>query len=47
MEGAQEQVTEYSKIWNLVMELLDQMVEVLGNETLSTRGICKDPIHGL
>ena len=34
-EGAQEQVTEYSKIWNLVMELLDQMVEVLGTETLS------------
>ncbi|MFT5871482.1 MAG: ATP-dependent helicase/nuclease subunit B [Clostridium sp.] len=34
-EGAQEFVTEYSKIWNLVMELLDQMVEVLGTETLS------------
>ncbi|MGH4123001.1 MAG: helicase-exonuclease AddAB subunit AddB [Clostridium sp.] len=34
-QGAQEKVTEYSKIWNLVMELLDQMVEVLGTENLS------------
>jgi ATP-dependent helicase/nuclease subunit B len=40
-EGAQEQVTEYSKIWNLVMELLDQMVEVLGTETLSLEAFVK------
>ena len=40
-DGAQEQVTEYGKIWNLVMELLDQMVEVLGNETLSTEEFVK------
>ncbi|MBU3091450.1 helicase-exonuclease AddAB subunit AddB [Clostridium sp. CF011] len=40
-EGAQELVTEYSKIWNLVMELLDQMVEVLGNETLSLEDFVK------
>ena len=40
-EGAQEQVTEYSKIWNLVMELLDQMVEVIGNETLSLEDFVK------
>ncbi|MBK5241029.1 MAG: helicase-exonuclease AddAB subunit AddB [Clostridium sp.] len=33
--GAQAEVTEYSKIWNLVMELLDQMVEVIGDETLT------------
>ncbi|HEY8803967.1 MAG TPA: helicase-exonuclease AddAB subunit AddB [Clostridium sp.] len=40
-EGAQELVTEYSKIWNLVMELLDQMVEVIGNETLSLEDFVK------
>ncbi len=40
-EGAQELVTEYSKIWNLVMELLDQMVEVVGNETLSLEDFVK------
>ena len=40
-EGAQEQVTEYSKIWNLVMELLDQMVEVLGNEILTLEEFVK------
>ncbi|MGK0468142.1 PD-(D/E)XK nuclease family protein, partial [Clostridium sp.] len=33
--GDQVEVTEYSKIWNLVMELLDQMVEVIGDENLS------------
>ncbi|MCJ7688914.1 MAG: PD-(D/E)XK nuclease family protein, partial [Clostridiaceae bacterium] len=33
--GDQAEVTEYSKIWNLVMELLDQMVEVIGEETLT------------
>jgi len=40
-DGAQELVTEYSKIWNLVMELLDQMVEVLGKETLSLEDFVK------
>ncbi|MBZ9689234.1 exodeoxyribonuclease V subunit gamma [Clostridium estertheticum] len=40
-DGAQEQVTEYGKIWNLVMELLDQMVEVLGTETLSLEEFVK------
>ncbi|HEY8889951.1 MAG TPA: helicase-exonuclease AddAB subunit AddB [Clostridium sp.] len=40
-EGAQELVIEYSKIWNLVMELLDQMVEVLGKETLSLEDFVK------
>ena len=40
-EGAQELVIEYSKIWNLVMELLDQMVEVLGTETLSLEDFVK------
>ena len=40
-EGAQEQVTEYGKIWNLVMELLDQMVEVLGSEILSLEDFVK------
>lgn len=40
-EGAQELVTEYSKIWNLVMELLDQMVEVIGSETLSLEDFVK------
>lgn len=35
LSGAQAEVTEYSKIWNLVMELLDQMVEVLGDEILT------------
>ena len=40
-EGAQDLVTEYSKIWNLVMELLDQMVEVLGTETLSLEDFVK------
>ena len=40
-EGAVEQVTEYSKIWNLVMELLDQMVEVLGQEILSLEEFVK------
>ncbi len=39
--GAQEQVTEYGKIWNLVMELLDQMVEVLGTETQTLEGFVK------
>jgi len=39
--GAQEQVTEYGKIWNLVMELLDQMVEVLGTEILSLEEFVK------
>ena len=41
IDGAQELVTEYSKIWNLVMELLDQMVEVLGTETLSLEDFVK------
>nr|WP_207714906.1 helicase-exonuclease AddAB subunit AddB [Clostridium estertheticum] len=40
-EGDQELVTEYSKIWNLVMELLDQMVEVIGKETLSLEDFVK------
>ena len=40
-EGAQEQVTEYSKIWNLVNELLDQMVEVLGKEILTLEDFVK------
>ncbi|MBU3142634.1 PD-(D/E)XK nuclease family protein [Clostridium sp. CF012] len=40
-DGAQEQVTEYGKIWNLVMELLDQMVEVLGSECLSLEEFVK------
>ena len=40
-EGAQDLVTEYSKIWNLVMELLDQMVEVLGTETLTLEDFVK------
>jgi len=40
-EGAQDLVTEYSKIWNLVMELLDQMVEVLGTEILSLEDFVK------
>ncbi|MCB2290007.1 helicase-exonuclease AddAB subunit AddB [Clostridium sp. CS001] len=40
-EGAQEEVTEYSKIWNLVMELLDQMVEVMGTEILSLEDFSK------
>lgn len=40
-EGAQEEVTEYSKIWNLVMELLDQMVEVMGSEILSLEDFSK------
>ncbi|MCB2293994.1 helicase-exonuclease AddAB subunit AddB [Clostridium algoriphilum] len=40
-QGEQELVTEYSKIWNLVMELLDQMVEVIGNETLSLEEFVK------
>ncbi|MBZ9625503.1 exodeoxyribonuclease V subunit gamma [Clostridium sp. FP2] len=40
-QGAQEQVIEYGKIWNLVMELLDQMVEVLGCESLSLEEFVK------
>ena len=40
-EGAQEQVSEYGKIWNLVMELLDQMVEVLSKEALSLEDFVK------
>jgi ATP-dependent helicase/nuclease subunit B len=40
-EGAQEDVTEYSKIWNLVMELLDQMVEVMGSEILPLEDFVK------
>ncbi|MGV8983074.1 helicase-exonuclease AddAB subunit AddB [Clostridium sp.] len=40
-EGAQEQVTEYSKIWNLVNELLDQMVDVLGKEILTLEDFVK------
>ncbi|WP_142415199.1 PD-(D/E)XK nuclease family protein [Hathewaya massiliensis] len=30
-----EQVNEYSRIWNLVIELLDQVVEVLGEDYIS------------
>lgn len=30
-----EQINEYSRIWNLVMELLDQVVEVLGDDYIS------------
>jgi ATP-dependent helicase/nuclease subunit B len=40
-EGKQAEVTEYSKIWNLVMELLDQMVEVLGTQTLPLEDFVK------
>jgi ATP-dependent helicase/nuclease subunit B len=40
-EGAQEEVIEYSKIWNLVMELLDQMVEVMGTEILTLEDFVK------
>ncbi|MBU3188461.1 exodeoxyribonuclease V subunit gamma [Clostridium bowmanii] len=40
-DGAQEQVTEYSKIWNLVNELLDQMVDVLGKEILTLEDFVK------
>ena len=40
-EGKQELVNEYSKIWNLIMELMDQMVEVLGEEVLSTEQFIK------
>jgi ATP-dependent helicase/nuclease subunit B len=39
--GKQAEVTEYSKIWNLVMELLDQMVEVLGTQTLPLEDFVK------
>ncbi|MFX0549425.1 PD-(D/E)XK nuclease family protein [Hathewaya histolytica] len=35
LNGDVELLNEYSKIWNLVMELLDQVVEVLGEEYIS------------
>lgn len=34
-EGNQQLSREYSSIWNLVMELLDEVVEVVGEEELS------------
>ncbi|WP_410506215.1 helicase-exonuclease AddAB subunit AddB [Haloimpatiens sp. FM7315] len=33
-QGNQEKALEYSGIWNLVVEILDQVVEVMGNEKL-------------
>ncbi|MFD3156290.1 helicase-exonuclease AddAB subunit AddB [Haloimpatiens sp. FM7330] len=34
-KGEQDLVREYSQIWNLVVELLDQAVEVLGDEVVT------------
>ncbi|AWI03257.1 helicase-exonuclease AddAB subunit AddB [Clostridium drakei] len=33
--GELDKANEYSQIWNIVMEVLDQIVEVMGEETLS------------
>lgn len=39
--GNQEMINEYSQIWNNVVEFLDQMVEVMGNEEISLRKFIK------
>ncbi|MCY6371394.1 helicase-exonuclease AddAB subunit AddB [Clostridium ganghwense] len=40
-EGRQELVNEYSQIWNLVIELLDQIVEVFKEEKLELKEFVK------
>ncbi len=32
VEGEIEKASEYNQIWNIVMEVLDQIVEVIGEE---------------
>ena len=39
--GRQEIAREYSQIWNIIMELLDQIVEVLGEEQLTLEQFVK------
>ena len=39
--GRQELAREYSQIWNIIMELLDQIVEVLGEEQLTLEQFVK------
>lgn len=40
-EGRQELVNEYSQIWNMVIELLDQIVEVFKEEKLELKDFVK------
>lgn len=40
-EGNQELAKEYSQIWNMVIELLDQIVEVFGNENIELKEFVK------
>jgi len=40
-EGEMDLAKEYSQIWNMIMEILDQMVEVMGEENLSLEQFSK------
>lgn len=40
-EGQLDLAGEYSKVWNIIIETLDQLVEVLGNEEMSLEQLSK------
>ncbi len=40
-EGEIEKASEYNQIWNIVMEVLDQIVEVIGEEKISLKEFFK------
>ncbi len=41
LEGDIEKASEYNQIWNIVMEVLEQIVEVIGKEKISLKEFFK------
>ncbi|WP_251861240.1 helicase-exonuclease AddAB subunit AddB [Clostridium sp. Marseille-Q2269] len=41
LQGQVEKASEYNQIWNIVIEVLDQIVEVIGNEKVSLKEFFK------